>query len=71
MTIGKVNKFAVNSQKIPDYPKKGENIDGKKDSKDKVSPDYSDYVDEFEGGGGGNYYEYSGPDGTYDYDPYH
>jgi len=71
MKINGYNLYMANTnKKTPDYPQKNDNVDGygKKESN---SPDYYDYTDEYAGGGGGNSYEYSGPDGTYDYDPYH
>ena len=71
MNIRSVNLYTKKVEKMPDYPKKDDNIDSYNNGKTNSSPDYYDYKDEYSGGGGGNYYEYSGPDGSYSYDPYH
>lgn len=65
------NNYYLTNKKTPDYPQKKDNIDNNQPKSNSSSPSYDDYVDEYSGGGGGNYYEYSGPDGSYSYDPYH
>ncbi|MCX7869977.1 MAG: hypothetical protein N2485_00135 [bacterium] len=68
MKIQNNNYFFVNTKQnyknsTPDY-----NYDELGNKKDK--PNYNPDNDE-DYYSGGNSYEYSGPDGTYEYDPYH
>ncbi|MEN3014881.1 MAG: hypothetical protein ABDH21_02325 [bacterium] len=73
MMVSKVSVSSVGYKKMPDYPKKDQKLDSPdySNGKNNNNPDYGNYIDEYAGGGGGNYYEYSGPDGSYSYDPYH
>ena len=62
-----------NQDNMPYHGRYGGGPDGAGDASDRntsggfYGPD-GYYPDDF--GGGGNYYEYSGPDGSYSYDPY-
>ena len=60
-----LNNTMSNKKNTPDY---GHDELGNKKDKPSYNPD-SDYGDDYYSGG--NSYEYSGPDGSYEYDPYH